>query len=168
MTHTIDTKVLVIGYGNPARGDDGLGPAAIDALEKLDIAGITLDADYQLTVENAVQVAEHDVVIFIDAAITGNAPYSFTRLEPKYQDSFSSHSVEPAAVLGLAENLFHAHSEGYLLGIRGYSFPMFIDTLTKKARENLTQAVAFLKTSLQSGFLHQAVEQQEVLSNNKS
>ncbi len=159
MTHMVDTKVLVIGYGNPARGDDGLGPAAIEAIEKLDIGGITVDADYQLTVEDAAQVAEHDVVIFIDAAMTGNVPYSFTRLEPKYQDSFSSHSIEPAAVLGLAKNLFHAHSEGYLLGIRGYSFPMFTETLTEKARENLIQAIAFLETALQSGSLHQAVEQ---------
>ena len=49
--------VLVIGYGNPGRMDDGLGPATIDELEKLAIDGVDLDADYQLTVEDAAAVA---------------------------------------------------------------------------------------------------------------
>jgi hydrogenase maturation protease len=29
-------RVLVIGYGNPGRQDDGLGPAAAAEIEKLD------------------------------------------------------------------------------------------------------------------------------------
>ena len=37
-------KALVIGYGNPGRLDDGLGPALAEAVEKLDLPGlITLD-----------------------------------------------------------------------------------------------------------------------------
>ena len=46
-------KVLLIGYGNPGRLDDGLGPALAAAVEKLAIPGVTVDADYQLNVEDA-------------------------------------------------------------------------------------------------------------------
>ncbi len=50
-------RVLVIGFGNPAREDDGIGPAVADRLEESGIDGVVVDADYQLTVENAADVA---------------------------------------------------------------------------------------------------------------
>jgi hydrogenase maturation protease len=103
-----------------------------------------VDADYQLTVEDAAQVAEHDTVVFIDADTGGPEPFSFKRLEAKRQESFSSHSVAPEGVLGLAEELFDARCNAYMLGIRGYSFRMFTETMTEKARENLEKALAFL------------------------
>ena len=42
-------RVLVIGYGNPARGDDGLGPGAGgEARAPGDSPGVTVEIDYQL------------------------------------------------------------------------------------------------------------------------
>ena len=73
----VDAKVLVIGYGNPGRLDDGLGPALAAAIESAAPAGVTVDADYQLTVEDAAAVAEHDVVVFADAAVDGPEPFYF-------------------------------------------------------------------------------------------
>jgi hypothetical protein len=54
-----------------------LGPAAAEELERMAFDGVTVDANYQLTVEDAQSVAEHDVVVFVDAAMTGpNRSYS--------------------------------------------------------------------------------------------
>jgi hydrogenase maturation protease len=152
-------KVLLIGYGNPGRLDDGLGPALAGEVERLGLAGaavdsdyqLTVDSDYQLTVEDAAAVAEHDVVVFADAALDGPAPFSFERIEPKRTVSFSSHSVEPAAVLGLARDLFGARTPGYCLGIRGYEFNEYRERLSERARANLASAVSFIASVLRAG-----------------
>ena len=144
MIQSVSHKVLVIGYGNPAREDDGIGPAAAEIIGKHSIEGIVVDANYQVTVEDAVAVAQHDYVIFIDASASGKEPFTFSRLYPKHQISFSSHSVEPEEVLGLAKDLFNAGTEAYILGVRGYSFSMFEERMTEKASENLSKALDFL------------------------
>ena len=69
------TNVLIIGYGNPGRLDDGLGPALAEIMEEKRLPGLTVDANYQLAVEDAAQVAQYDVVVFADAAIAGDGPY---------------------------------------------------------------------------------------------
>ncbi len=158
MTFAASKKILVIGYGNPAREDDGLGPAVAEAIEKLNIEGITIDSDYQLTVEDSSAVAEHDVVIFIDASIEGEKPFYFSQLTPKHKVSFSSHNITPEGVMGLAKELFNARTEAYVFGIRGYSFSMFKETMTKKALENMQKALHFLIPILQSGSFHKAVQ----------
>jgi hydrogenase maturation protease len=96
-------KVLLFGYGNPGRLDDGLGPAFIEAFEGRDLENVTLDADYQLTVEDAAAVAQHDVTIFIDASVNGAEPFFFEKLDPKSSATFSSHSVEAGGILGQAQ-----------------------------------------------------------------
>lgn len=141
----MSTKVLIIGFGNPGRRDDGLGPAAAAALERVDLPGVTVDSDYQLTVEDAAAVAEHDAVVFIDAACEGPEPFSFRPLSPGDELSFSSHSVQPDGVLALAQALFQATAPAYLLGIRGYDFNEFGEGLSSGAQANLSAALEFLK-----------------------
>jgi hydrogenase maturation protease len=139
-------RVLVIGYGNPARGDDGIGPAVIGRLENLAIDGVTADSDYQLTVEDAADAAAHDVVIFVDASVDAKEPYEFDTVRPKRTESFSSHSVSPEQVLGLAEELFQVKPKGFMLAIRGYSFEMFDESLTEAAARNMDKAFGFLRS----------------------
>ncbi|HUV09292.1 MAG TPA: hydrogenase maturation protease, partial [Spirochaetia bacterium] len=148
-------KVLLKGYGNPAREDDGLGPAVAEELERLHIAGLTVDVDYQLSVEDSAALAEHDTVIFVDASIDGKEPYSFSRVEPKRQESFSSHSVSPEAVFYLAMELFGARSDVYVLAVRGYSFNMFTEEMTSQAKKNMREAVNFLVSILHTGIFQE-------------
>jgi hydrogenase maturation protease len=148
-------KVLVIGYGNPGRLDDGLGPALAEMLARRSLPGVTVDADYQLTVEDAAAVAEHDVVVFADAAVSGTAPFWVRRVMPAARWSFSTHSVEPESVLGMAREMFGATTCGYALGIRGYAFDEFGEALTPQAKANLEAAVAYLALALQNGNLRE-------------
>jgi len=148
--------VLLIGYGNPGRLDDGLGPALAEAVEAMALDGVTVDADYQLTVEHAEAVARHDVVIFVDAATEGPEPLAFTEIEPEGDVGFTTHSLQPQAVLALAHQLFAAHARGYLLAVRGYAFNEFGQSLSDTARANLDAAIEFVAGVLRSGNMEQS------------
>ena len=137
-------KVLVIGYGNPGRLDDGLGPALADRLEAMELHDVTVDSDYQLTVEDAAEVAQHDVVVFADAHVSCAPPYCLTTMKPGDTMSFSTHHVEPEAVLALARDVFGKLPDAFALGIRGYEFNDFGEQLSDKARQNLDAALEFL------------------------
>jgi hydrogenase maturation protease len=152
-------KLLLIGYGNPGRLDDGLGPALAEAVAALAIPAVTVEADYQLAVEDAATVAAHEVVVFADAAVSGPEPFAFGSVQPAAEGcvGFSSHSVEPAAVLALARDLFGARTRGYALGIRGYRFNEFGERLSEQAEANLAAAVRFLVPVLRDGGFDAAV-----------
>jgi hydrogenase maturation protease len=151
--------VLVLGFGNPGRQDDGLGPALAEQVERLRLPGVTVQSDYQLCLEDAEAASRHDIVIFADAATTGAEPSSFQRVEPAPSLSFSTHSLQPEAVLGLAHQLFGARTEGYTLSIRGYAFNEFEESLTAQGRTNLAAAVAFIALACRQGnFLELATE----------
>jgi len=143
-----DKKILVIGFGNPARQDDGLGPAAAEAVAEMKLENVTVDSDYQLMIEDAADVAKHDAVVFIDADIEGKEPFSFKRVHPGSSMSFSTHSASPEGIVSLAKELFHAECEAYILGIRGYSFEMYVESCTEKAKANLKEALGFLQDIL--------------------
>lgn len=142
-------RILLIGYGNPGRLDDGLGPALAAAAETWQLDGLTVDSDYQLSVEDASDVAQHDIVIFADASVSGREPYFVERVQPKEALSFSSHSVEPSALLHMAHALFRSSTRGYILGIRGYEFNEFGEGLSSRAADNLERAIAFLRLALE-------------------
>ena len=143
--------VLLIGYGNPGRLDDGLGPAMAEAIESLKLPGVTVEANYQLNVEDAEQLAGYDMVIFADASVNALEPFSFYRIKPKAEVSFTTHSIEPESVLGLAHDLFEAKTTGYILAIRGYAFNEFGQQLSARAKENLNAAVNFFKDAAGNG-----------------
>jgi hydrogenase maturation protease len=144
-------KTLIIGYGNPAREDDGLGPAAAQAIEAMRIGGVSVEINYQLTVEDSVNIAAHDEVVFIDAALKGDDMFRFFPVEPEYEEGVNSHSISPAALMGLTENIFSASTSAYMLAIRGYSFSMFRETMTERAGINLGMAVEFMAAAISSG-----------------
>ena len=145
-------RLLLIGYGNPGRLDDGLGPALAAQVEKLGIPGLTVDSDYQLTVEHAADAAECDAVIFADAAVSGPEPFGFREIQPtQATPGFSSHALEPEDVLALARTMFGARTRGFALGIRGYRFDEFGETLSDEARKNLVAAVSFAEKTIRDG-----------------
>lgn len=138
--------MLVIGYGNPGRLDDGLGPAFASAIERMEMTGVTVDSNYQLTVEDAATVAEHDVVVFADASVVGPDPFSAWEVEPAEAGiAFTSHGVQPPELMGLARQLFGAKARGYAVAIRGHEFNEFGERLSEQATRNLTAALRALQ-----------------------
>ncbi len=140
----------MLAYGNPGRQDDGLGPAAAEVLAGLGLPEVTVEADYQLAVEDAAQIAEHDAVVFIDAARGGTETYTLSRVEPLRQACFSTHHSQPGALLDLAAEIYGQTRPGFLLAIRGYEFDDFEERLSDGARRNLKLAMAFLAGLLEA------------------
>lgn len=141
---------LVLGYGNPGRQDDGLGPAAAEAIERLALPGVRTSANYQLVIEDASDAAECERVFFIDASRSGIEPFSSAPLLPKHEvAAFVSHVVRPEFILDLCRRLYGRTPHATLIAIRGYEFS-FGEGLTAGARENLRHALAHLRETLLS------------------
>jgi hydrogenase maturation protease len=136
-------RILVLGYGNPGRQDDGLGPAVAAAIDALGWPNVTAYDNYQLNIEDAVDVAAHEIVWFVDAARSGSSPLAVTELAPAPAIGFTSHIVPPEAILAIARQCYGATPQAFLLGIRGYGFE-FVEALTAGAADNLRAAVALL------------------------
>ena len=145
-------RILVIGFGNPGRGDDGLGPALAERLGALHLPGVTVESDYQLSVEHASLAAEHEIVVFADAALDAAEPFYFRSVTAaRSQPSFTSHGISPAEVLHLAGACYEAHPAGYLLGIRAHETEAFREGLTLGAEQDLVQALEHVRRFIDSG-----------------
>jgi len=136
--------LLVIGYGNAGRGDDGLGPAFAERLARANLKDCFIDIDYQLTVEHALQVADAQTVLFADALIGGDTPFRFAPVQADSAADIASHSLLPEAVLALAELLYGKAPEAFVLGIQGESFGEVAEGLSDVAQANLDLAEKFI------------------------
>jgi len=139
---------FLIGYGNPGRLDDGLGPAVAQEIEKMDLDNVTVDANYQLSVEDADVIARNDVTLFVDADTACAGPFWFGEVTPRRELGFSSHSISPGALMDISNNMLGGNARGYILGIRGYEFDEFGERLSEGAKKNLEQAVGFIEKVL--------------------
>jgi hydrogenase maturation protease len=148
-------RILVIGYGNPGRRDDGLGPVFADRLEALGLPGVTVESDYQLSIEYAQLTAWHDIVVFADAAtdMEGDTPFYLRSIQPAPDANCFSHGVSPQAVLYLSSHLFGASPGGWLLGIRPADLDSFAEGLTPEAEANLVIALGAFRAAFESGRL---------------
>ncbi len=153
-------SILILGIGNPGRGDDGLGPAlvarlsdagAADQAEACPVTALegraTAAWKYQLNVEDADAIKDFDVVLFADASASGEEPVVLTPLLPAKSIAFSTHEMSPASILALAEELYGRSPRGFLLAIRGYGWELG-EELSERARQNLDRAAAFLKEAM--------------------
>jgi len=118
-------KVLIIGCGNPLRGDDGLAWQALAQLERDPALGkVKMICCHQLTPELAEPVSGADRVIFIDAR-TGETPgqVDLDRIEPAtFVGSSFSHRLDPPALLGYAEKLYGKRPEAFMASVAAESF----------------------------------------------
>ncbi len=140
--------VLVIGIGNPSRGDDAIGPLAIEHLEAHGLPDTELLTDFQLQVEHALDLVGRREVVFIDAAATGPEPFEFTPVSPAAHAGAISHALTPAAVLEAFVRVADAPlPAAFVLAVRGYDFELGA-SLSDAAAENLTAALQMLVARL--------------------
>lgn len=141
--------VLIFGYGNPARGDDGLGPRFVELmLSTQEQAKFDVITDYQLQVEHSLDLVHRQQVIFVDASVSATAPFEFTRLVSAKDNSYTSHAMTPPALLAVYEQVCaQALPDARLLSIRGYEFELG-KPISAKAQFNLDQAARFLQKLL--------------------
>lgn len=127
-------RLLIVGYGNPLRSDDGFGCHVAQRLRGELAGDVEVIAAQQLTPEIA-EVASHaERVLFLDAS-HGGTPGSLNcqLIAPAESPSRHSHELSPAVVLGLSKELYGRCPTAHLLTVAAESF---------EAGETMTPTVA--------------------------
>lgn len=137
-------KVLLVGFGNEYRRDDGLGIRLLDLIDD-EIQKIKIQ---ELSIDILDDIKNFEVVIFVDAALEGE-DINFRKIEKEPKFSPLTHHLSPEELLIWAENINKKNYEFYLLSIRGYDFD-FGEEISKEGERNLLKAKDFLSNFLKS------------------
>jgi hydrogenase maturation protease len=143
-------RMLVIGYGNPLRGDDGLGWQVVDCLEK---AGtdeqVKFVAVHQLTPELAEPISQSDLVIFVDASYEGNpGSWRCEAIAPQGEPPNAlAHYFTPIGLLGYADAVFKAKPRSLLISVAALSFECG-DKLSPKIEAIVPEIVRYIRSQI--------------------
>jgi hydrogenase maturation protease len=132
-------RVLIIGYGNPLRGDDGLGwHVAIQCVREFDWHEVEVEACHQLTPELAEEASHARLIIFVDAELNGSPGQIKERdIEPDTSSPPTfSHSLTPAELVACAHALYGTTPLAHLITVTGQCFEY-----TESLSEAVTQSM---------------------------
>jgi hydrogenase maturation protease len=120
------SRLLIIGYGNPQRGDDGLGWHAADQLRKtIDDPEVEILAVHQLTPELMDPVSRARRAIFIDACQDGEpGEIRERRVGLAAGKARFTHHFTPESLVEGAKSLFGTAPEAVLYTVCGASFEL--------------------------------------------
>ena len=114
---SMGTGLLVIGYGNTLRGDDGVGPRVAEAVGRLWLPGVRTLICPLLTPELADPVSRARKVIFVDAAVDLPQQVQWRKLVPGETTQLMAHAADPRTLLALARDVFGRSPEAWWLTI---------------------------------------------------
>ena len=137
-------NTMIFGIGNLARQDDGLGWAFLDEIEKKDVFKGELHYRYQLNIEDAETISNAENVIFVDS-YTGNLEENCILEECKMNGeiTFTTHALNPEAVLALSKDIYCKQPKAYVLKIKGYEWELE-EGLSNKGKRNLNEALKLI------------------------
>jgi hydrogenase maturation protease len=140
--------LLILGFGNPLRGDDGLGWHAVERLrDHIADPEIEIKAVHQLTPEISELLSRSGRVIFIDAAAEGEPGQLQRRtLTPDPGAAAFTHQATPSALLAAAQKLFgHApEAELFSIPIESADFGYRLTPTVEQALDNLVVEILAL------------------------
>jgi hydrogenase maturation protease len=100
------SQLLVIGYGNELRRDDGVGAKVAAAVAGWHLPNAQAIACQQLTPELTQAIASAAHVVFVDAALGAEASVEDREIEPDENSQVMTHAANPSALLALARQAF--------------------------------------------------------------
>jgi hydrogenase maturation protease len=153
-------KTIVLGFGNPDRGDDGVAWHVLTGIahrfgqplstENIESGSIKLSAhthlwfNLQLIPEVAEELADYQQAIFIDAHTAEiKEEIKVSKIKPEFQNSPFTHHLTAATCLSLSKTLYHKYPESILISIRGYDFS-FTHSLSQKTMELAEKAIELI------------------------
>ncbi|HLH52972.1 MAG TPA: hydrogenase maturation protease [Verrucomicrobiae bacterium] len=110
-------ELLVIGFGNTLRADDGAGPLVADAIQALNLAGVSAISCGLLTPELAEPLSRARLAIFVDAALDAAFQVRLEEIEPAASAQILAHSADARTLLALARDVFGHVPSSWLLTI---------------------------------------------------
>lgn len=142
------SELLILGYGNPARGDDALAPELIHLLQddqKNQVLTVPFDTlnEFQLQIENTLDLEKYPLVLLVDAIHNIKPSFTFTRVRPSADRNFTDHALTPSALLSVFQKTSQIKEPRlFLLAISGQSFELG-ESLLPQTKLNLTAAHMF-------------------------
>jgi hydrogenase maturation protease len=127
-SQAVDRSILVIGYGNPFRRDDGAGPVLAERLAQCwSNQGISTRAltNTQLMPEMADEIAEDKVkaVVFVDTRVNGfTSAIQISQVDVDAKPSSLGHQFDPATLLLYAALLYGRYPRAWLVTVPGVDF----------------------------------------------
>jgi hydrogenase maturation protease len=104
-TPTPPPGLVVIGYGNELRSDDGLGPRLARRIEEQSWPGLHVVIRHQLTLELGALISPARAVVFLDASVDSERvllrPLAASPGEPSL-----GHSIQPGDLLAVVTGLY--------------------------------------------------------------
>ena len=141
------SKVLVIGYGNTLRGDDAAGVHAAELIAKRHPEIICVRV-HQLVPELAEQIAECDIVFFIDAQKDVTQLNARLVVPSVDADQPRTHFISPESLLALSKLLYQRiPAKAYIVGIPASQFE-FSEKLSTQTELAIHQSVAIVEKNL--------------------
>jgi len=132
-----EPSIIVIGVGNPLRGDDGVGWYAVDRLMELfKSSEIEFIKCRELLPEISETISQRKFVIFIDVAVdTESGIVAEKKVAPaKNFSSLETHQLDPAGILAFSKALYGNVPKAMMLTVRGESF-VYHEGLSKEVRD---------------------------------
>jgi hydrogenase maturation protease len=140
--------ILLLGYGNPSRGDDALGVLLLEQLSDTGLHSVDLLTDFQLQIEHALDLKNRQLVLFIDASIANTRPIAFSQLQPLYDNSYTTHAMNPAAVMQVYQDIEKKPPPPcFLLAMQAVQFELG-EGLSETAANSLRVAIVFVEKLL--------------------
>jgi len=141
---------LVIGYGNPLRGDDGLGWAVAGCLAaSVTDEEVTIMAVHQLTPELAEPVSKAEMVVFVDASYEGK-PGTWRCDEVKPAAATTQplgHHCGISGLLAYARAIFDASPRAFVISVAAQCFECQ-NELSPSVEEVLPEIVRHIRDTI--------------------
>ena len=137
-------RLLVIGYGNTLRSDDGVGLKVAEAVAALNLPGVHTLICQQLLPEHAEPISQSERVVFVDAAFDPPKEVRLRPLEPNESSQVPGHAADPRTVLALARNVFGHAPCAWWLTIPASEF-RFGEELSPLAQAGFETALAQIR-----------------------
>ena len=110
-------EILVVGYGNDLRSDDGAGRVVASQIEAMALPDVFVRSQSQLTPELVLDITRADLVVFVDANVDcEEMTVQPVQAGPPGSQSMSHHT-DPATLLFLAEDLGRVPPDAYVVSI---------------------------------------------------
>jgi hydrogenase maturation protease len=139
-------SILIVGYGNRLRSDDGLGVRAAEELSKSGpAAGTEILVRHQLTPELAETISHVELVLFLDASRVGKpGEIRCTQVNLQPPEFLLAHQLTPETLLSLCCELYGRCPQAFKISLCGECFDLG-DNLSAKAAAALPHLVEFVK-----------------------
>lgn len=124
MKHVIFSPILIFGYGNSLRSDDGAGRKVAENIAQEQWEGVLSLSLHQLTPELAEGLSQARAAIFVDAIVSGAAKVRVKPLKLGEIGSNFSHFTEPPSLLALAQALYGRMPPAWEVFVPGINFEM--------------------------------------------